>query len=139
MRFGWLVMALVLVSCWSEPTLETADYRAVLNELSTEVIDSTLPLAQAMARGQAPSAELVTKAQSRLTAVQTALDALGSPPAELAAAHTHLTEAIAEYQQAYGQLATNLQNGVTPPFDQAFLTAAAQGGKAVHQAVATLN
>jgi chromosome segregation ATPase len=129
---------LLLVGCQSEKVVDTAVYRQTLNELIEEVIAISLPLAETMAQGQTPTAEQVEEAQNRITAVQTQLDALGAPPTELVEANGRLSEAVQQFQQAYNRLASNLENGITPPFDQEFLTLAANGGKAVHEAAAEL-
>lgn len=138
----WLVIELVmlfaLVGCQANPEVDTAVYRTTLNDLSAEVTATTLPLAQLMAQGQAPSMELVTQLIERLTVAQEELDALGVPPAELAPAHQHLTVAIVQFLQAYAHLAHNLENGESMPFDQEFLTLAAHGGEAIHQTAAAL-
>lgn len=134
-----LVMLFALVGCQTKPEVDTAVFRTTLDDLSAEVTATTLPLAQMMAQGQAPSMELVTQTIEQLTAVQEELDALGAPPIELAPAHQHLTEAIVQFQQAYAHLAHNLENGESMPFDQEFLTFAAHGGEAIHQTAAALN
>jgi len=129
---------LLLVGCQSEKGVDTAVYRQTLNELIEEVIAISLPLAQTMAQGQTPTPEQVEEAQSRITAVQTQLDALGAPPTELVEANGRFSEAVQQFQQAYNRLASNLENKTTPPFDQEFLTLAGNGGKAVHEAAAEL-
>jgi septation ring formation regulator EzrA len=121
------------------PSRGQAVYRTTLNQLIEEVIAISLPLAETMAQGKSPTLEQVEEAQNRITAVQTELDALGAPPAELVEAHGSLDEALQQFQQAYNRLADNVENGITPPFDQEFLTLAAHGGEAVHQAAAELN
>lgn len=134
-----LVILFMLAACQVKPEMDTAVYRTTLNELSEELIATTLPLAQLMAQGQTPTAALVTQTRVRLTAVQNELDALDPPPAELAVAHQHLTEAIVQFQQAYAHLAHNLEIGVSMPFDQEFLTLATHGGEAIHQMATALN
>lgn len=112
-------------------------YQGRLNDLTEELIELTMPLAEAFSQGRSPDDKLVAETIMQLQTVQIELDALGQPPDELVQPHATLITAVSSYEEAFVHLAVNLEAS-TFPFDEAFLAAAVHGGESIHQVTAEL-
>lgn len=114
-------------------------YQETLEQLTTEVVTLNLPLADAFARGVIPDEDLIKDSHEQLQIVQEELEALGSPPHELAESQAALVEATSSFRKAFNRLVENMAaDGSALSFDQEFLLAAAHGGDAIHRTTAEL-